>query len=55
MGPRAKLQFRIESFNLFNRTNFNNPNATYTAGANFGKIATAGDPRVFQIGLKFTF
>ncbi len=55
IGPKAKLQFRIESFNLMNRTNFNNPNATYTAGANFGKITGAGDPRVFQLGLKFTF
>jgi len=55
IGPKAKLQFRIESFNLFNTTNFNNPNATYTAGSNFGKITGAGDPRVFQLGVKFTF
>jgi hypothetical protein len=52
---KTKLQFRVESFNLLNRTNFNNPNATYTAGTNFGKITGAGDPRVFQLGLKFTF
>ena len=55
IGPKAKLQFRIESFNPFNTTNFNNPNATYTAGSNFGKITGAGDPRVFQLGVKFTF
>jgi hypothetical protein len=55
MTDRARLQFRWETFNLFNRTNFNNPNATVTAGANFGKILGAGDPRVMQFGLRFTF
>jgi hypothetical protein len=51
----VRMQFRMESFNLFNTANFNNPNATFTAGANFGKIQTADAPRVFQFGLKFLF
>jgi hypothetical protein len=54
-GSRAKVQFRLEAFNVFNRVNYNNPNATITAGANFGRILGAGDPRVMQIGLKFMF
>jgi hypothetical protein len=52
---RFRLQFRAESFNLLNRANFNNPNATVTAGVNFGKIQSALDPRVFQFGLKLLF
>jgi hypothetical protein len=51
----SRLQFRMETFNLFNRTNFNNPNSTVTAGANFGKLLSANDPRVLQFGLRFVF
>jgi hypothetical protein len=52
---RVKLQFRAESFNLFNRVNYNNPNSTITAGANFGRLLSASDPRVIQLGLKLLF
>jgi hypothetical protein len=52
---KARVQFRIETFNLFNRVNYNNPNATVTAVANFGKLLTAFDPRVIQFGLKVLF
>jgi hypothetical protein len=55
VGGSARIQFRVEAFNLFNRVNYNNPNSTYTAGTNFGKILGAGDPRVLQLGLKFIF
>lgn len=55
LAGRARLQFRWETFNLLNRTNFNNPNATVTAGANFGKILSAAEPRVMQFGLRFVF
>jgi hypothetical protein len=55
MSSRLKIQFRVESFNLLNRANFNNPNSTVTAGTNFGKILGVGDPRVFQFGLKVIF
>ncbi|MEI6669613.1 MAG: TonB-dependent receptor [Acidobacteriota bacterium] len=50
-----RIQFRLEAFNLFNRANYNNPNSTITAGANFGKILSAGDPRVLQLGVKYLF
>jgi hypothetical protein len=54
-----KLQFRIESFNLANRPNFDIPNNTFT-GATFSQIATADafggkPPRQIQPGLKFLF
>jgi Carboxypeptidase regulatory-like domain len=50
------LQFRAEIFNVFNRTNFSNPDGGYSDGATeFGKITTAGDPRLLQFALKFFF
>ena len=51
---RAKLQFRAEYFNLFNRVNFNNP-ASSLSGAGFGTIKGAGDPRIGQLALKLLF
>jgi hypothetical protein len=52
---KFRVQVRAEAFNGLNHTNFNNPNAVVTAGANFGKILSANDPRVFQLGLKLLF
>lgn len=49
-----RIQFRGEFFNMFNRANFGNPNATLTAGT-YGRITTASDPRIIQFGLKFAF
>jgi hypothetical protein len=50
------LQFRAEIFNVFNRTNFSNPDGGYSDGATaFGKITSAGDPRLLQFALKFFF
>ena len=51
---RYKVQFRAESFNLFNHANFNNPNANVSA-ATFGTINAAGAPRVMQLALKLLF
>jgi len=50
------LQFRAEIFNVFNRTNFSNPDGGYSDGpTEFGKITTAGDPRLLQFAMKFFF
>ncbi|HXK60602.1 MAG TPA: TonB-dependent receptor, partial [Acidobacteriota bacterium] len=46
-----RLQFRGELFNAFNWVNLNAPNTNASAG-NFGRILTAGSPRVIQLGLK---
>jgi hypothetical protein len=48
------LQFRAEFFNTLNRPNFNNPNATVTSSI-FGRITSAADPRILQLGLKFVY
>jgi hypothetical protein len=50
------FQFRAELFNLFNHTNFSNPDGGFSDGpTSFGRIASAGDPRLVQFALKFFF
>jgi hypothetical protein len=50
------LQFRAEIFNLFNHTNFSNPDGHFQDGPTaFGKITQARDPRLVQFALKFYF
>ncbi|MGD0987148.1 MAG: carboxypeptidase regulatory-like domain-containing protein [Candidatus Sulfotelmatobacter sp.] len=50
------FQFRAEIFNVFNHTNYSNPDGGFSDGpTSFGKIATAGDPRLLQFALKFFF
>jgi len=48
------LQFRLESFNAFNRVNFQEP-GTALGAPNFGVITVAQDARSMQLGLKLTF
>lgn len=49
-----KVQFRAEFFNIFNRTNFDLPNANVDS-PNFGRIFTAASSRQIQFGLKILF
>jgi len=50
------FQFRGEIFNLFNHTNFYNPDGNFSDGPTaFGKITQAQDPRLVQFALKFYF
>jgi hypothetical protein len=51
---RAQLQFRAETFNSFNHTQFTNPSSTLTAG-NFGQISGTYQPRIWQFGMKLMF
>ena len=48
------LQFRTEFFNLFNRANLGLPNSNLQS-AQFGRITSAGSPRVIQFALKYVF
>jgi outer membrane receptor protein involved in Fe transport len=50
----ARLQFRGEFYNLFNRTNFTAPNVDLTS-ANFGRVSSTLDPRFVQLALKLQF
>jgi hypothetical protein len=50
------FQFRAEIFNIWNHTNFSNPDGHFSDGVSaFGKITSAGDPRLLQFALKFFF
>ena len=48
------FQFRTELFNAFNHANFGPPDIRREA-ATFGRILTAGNPRIIQLGLKVYF
>jgi hypothetical protein len=48
------VQFRWEVFNVLNHVNFNPPVSALNS-ASFGQIQTAGDPRIMQFALKFTY
>ncbi len=56
----SEFQFRAESFNTWNHTQFGNPgqNGAFSnnfGAGNFGQITGAFDPRVFQLGAKLLF
>ncbi len=56
-GLREKhgAQLRGEFFNLLNRPNFNNPGTNIDQPATFGRITSAGNGRIIQLALKYTF
>jgi hypothetical protein len=54
LGGGRRLQARIESFNILNRPNYNNPQLA-TNNVNFGRITGAGGSRTFQLGARMTF
>lgn len=49
-----KLQFRAEAFNALNNVNLNLPNSTVTSST-FGRITSAGDPRILQFAVRLMF
>jgi hypothetical protein len=51
---RWRLEARAEAFNAINHTNFNAPNANQSSGT-FGRITSAGDPRILQFAMKLIF
>ena len=54
INEEARLEFRAELFNLFNRTNFSAPN-TDARSAAFGRVSSTFDPRIVQFALKLHF
>jgi hypothetical protein len=53
-GGDTRLQLRLESFNVLNHPNFGLPVADLNS-ANFGRILSAGPPRLLQFALKVSF
>ncbi len=54
----AHIELRFESFNTFNHTEFMGVNSNYNGpnqAGNFGAINSTWDPRVLQLGGKFSF
>jgi hypothetical protein len=49
-----RVQFRFESFNFFNHTQFSGVSA-HLAASNFGVVTSARPARINQLGLKFLF
>jgi outer membrane receptor protein involved in Fe transport len=51
-GEALKMQLRADAFNLFNRTQFGNPN-TQLGSPNFGVVTSVfGPPRFIQLGAR---
>jgi hypothetical protein len=48
------VEFRAESFNTWNHTQFRNVSTGFSSG-DFGSVTSVWDPRVFQFGLKLAF
>jgi hypothetical protein len=56
LSEKVRGELRAEFFNLFNWTNFANPNSNIAVPATFGRItATSAGPRVIQFALKVSF
>jgi hypothetical protein len=53
LGESRLMEFRAEASNVFNHTNLGNPTAQL--GANFGRITTAGSPRIMQFAVRYVF
>lgn len=49
-----RVQLRIEAFNLFNQARFGQP-VNNIASATFGRILSADDGRIIQLGIKYQF
>jgi hypothetical protein len=55
IGDRfGKIQFRAEFYNSFNHVNFSSPTAAWN-NRNFGRILSAGSPRILQFALRYAF
>lgn len=48
------FQFRADIFNLFNKTQFVNPDGNFS-NSTFGQVLSARDPRLVQFAMKFYF
>ena len=54
LAGTQNMQVRWEVFNVINHVNYNNPVTSLNSGT-FGQILAAGDPRIMQFALKFSY
>jgi hypothetical protein len=55
VGGTRSMEFRVETFNLFNTFNLGNPVTNFNSGT-FGRITSmTGAPRIMQFGIKYGF
>jgi len=50
----SRLEFRLETFNTWNHTQFNQV-SNNSGASDFGQFKSAFDPRILQLGLKLYF
>jgi hypothetical protein len=55
ISETKRVDFRGEFFNIFNHTQFFNPDGNFSDGSQFGQVTQAKDPRLMQFALKFFF
>jgi outer membrane receptor protein involved in Fe transport len=55
VNERTHFEFRAEIFNIFNHTQFFNPDGNSTDGTQFGRVTEVKPPRLAQFALKFYF
>lgn len=55
IGEAVHAEFRAEFFNIFNHTQFLNPDGDISDGPDFGRVTHTRDPRQVQFALKFSF
>ena len=54
LHERIAVNARVDAFNVLNHPNFNAPSGSI-ASSQFGVVNSAGDPRILQGAIKFTF
>ncbi|MGH9371580.1 MAG: TonB-dependent receptor, partial [Vicinamibacterales bacterium] len=54
LGARGRLQFRVDTFNLFNRVNLGNVEGNLNS-ATFGRSTSTFQPRVVQFGVRVSY
>lgn len=55
ISETKRIDFRGELFNIFNHTQFYNPDGNSSDGTQFGQVVQARDPRLVQFALKLFF
>ncbi len=55
LSETRRIDFRAEFFNIFNHTQFFNPDGNTSDGSQFGQVTQVRDPRLVQFALKFFF